>query len=242
MKKLILLLGLAFSFSASATAKIDILVYYTPEALEQAGSLDKIKEQLIYKVAYTNQAFKNSKVDAEINIVGLLPDPRPEGGDTRDCWYNALRGDINRDIYGADVIATLCRDNGKWLGFADILTSVIGQSWAYHMAVRWDSSHDTFAHELGHVLGCAHNVEVPGATDMVLPFARGHMINKYAGDIMSYALIVVAVYSNPDLSTEKGTLGSKDANCAAALRITAPIVAKYRSPKSILKRRYRKGK
>lgn len=229
MKKLILLLGLAFSFSAGATAKIDILVYYTPEALEQAGSLEKIKEQLQYKVAYTNQAFKNSKIDAEIDVVGILPDPRKEEGDTRDCWYNARRGDINRDIYGADVIATLCRDNGKWLGFADILTSITGNSWDYHMAVRWDSEHDTFAHELGHVLGCAHNIEVPGATDMVMPSARGHMINKYAGDIMSYALIVVAVYSNPDLSTEKGTLGSKDADCAGALRITAPIVSKYRT-------------
>lgn len=164
-----------------------------------------------------------------------------------------------RDQYGADLV-TLVRDfqhpeavscGVAWLIGGGQSTVHAGYS-VYGMSVVSDGSDDkyfcdetTFAHELGHNMGLAHDEETAKGDDGVLdsddygryPYAFGYRTSVAMGNfytVMAYSDEQVheyRVFSNPDISICGGfACGVADkADNARALRLTAPLVATFRA-------------
>ncbi len=91
----------------------------------------------------------------------------------------------------------------------------------------YERAHETFTHEIGHILGMDHNIESAGAPSTLFPFSYGHLIRGYDreqseeyngyGTIMSYSDLPTGRFSDrserwtiPETGTSQ-RLG-KDAN------------------------------
>ena len=130
--------------------------------------------------------------------------------------------------YGADLVAILQRCQGS-LGSAGLAYLPSGDdddigpediAVAYSVSADWIDGEDndlsdgfglcadyTFAHEIGHNLGFAHNVEDAGGTPGggVRPFAHGHRVDGVLRTIMAYGSgqpneAAAPFFSNPDLN------------------------------------------
>lgn len=241
-----------FNNSAAVTSRLNFLVDVTNESYVNSQVNAEVRLVHAMEVSYP---------DASENQDALVALTGSDGGATPTLANvdEALRPlHAARDQYGADLI-TLIRDfqhpEAVSCGIAWLLGS--GQSFLhsgyeiYGMSVVSDGSDGgffcedtTFAHELGHNMGLAHDVETSKGDDGVLdsdeygryPYSFGYRTSPSQGDfytVMAYSDEQVngyRVFSNPDIAICGGFACGVEgqADNAETLRQTLGIIAMFR--------------
>lgn len=232
---------------ATEPTKIDILVLYTPKALEAEGSEESLRRRILSAVEGANYRFTNSLVGVRLNPVhiGLL-NYADSGSIVTDVQN--LRGLVStlRENYKADLVVMVVEgDNGGSSGVADLAPAGGNANSAFCVLTRPAvNEHETvFAHEIGHLLGANHDREhafdvnhnlIPGA----FPYSFGHRFKSRGVTyltVMSYDPgTPVPFFSNPNLRFDGVPVGVpateiQRADNAQTLNRLAPLVAGYRS-------------
>ena len=65
----------------------------------------------------------------------------------------------------------------------------------------YERAHETFTHEIGHILGLDHNIEASGVPSTLFPFSYGHLIRGYDRDLSDEYNGYGTVMSYSDLAT-----------------------------------------
>lgn len=254
------------SFAASATTRIDVMILYTQgmKSTTYAGGVDALIDHLI---ALTNQAYRDSGVAIELHLVHKRPTDYLEDN-ANDAALDDLSNasDIAllnvpawRQQYGADLVTLLRPLDGinsascgiAWIGGGggiafdkDYGYSVV----SYGRSVdangnRVSCSEYTYAHELGHNMGAAHDRLTSNTIDKVATtaykypgafnYSYGYGISGNFGTIMSYIEPRIGMFSNPDLTYHGYPIGAAvsqltaSANNALTLNNTRQYIANY---------------
>jgi hypothetical protein len=229
---------------------IDVLVVYTARAKNNASGQAGIEAKISNAVAMANQAYINSKIDMQINLIAMKETNYVETGNMSTSLSD-LTGTSDgkmdevhtwRNQYGADQVALVSADanycgigymmTGSWISsaFASYAFSVVHDDSAYACL-----SNQTLAHEMGHNQGDQHNKEDSSGTAGAYSYSYGYRLCQTGGfrTVMSYNCTGgarVSYFSNPNvmLSTTEVT-GSSTANNALSMNNTKGIVAAFRS-------------
>ena len=158
--------------SADDGSRIDVMVLYT-NGMASGYPGSQIDTRIQYLIDMANLSYRNSEINTELNLVYSsevnYPDDSP--GDMEEAldflWSNdGVFADVEmlRTTYGADQVTLLRRfvDEGCGLGY--LITSDNAR-FAYVIAHDGDKTDGsgyfcpelTYAHEIGHNLGCAHD-------------------------------------------------------------------------------------
>ena len=142
---------------------IDVAVFYTSAARENAGGIDEIATSIDLMVAETNMAYSNSGANQRINLVAA-----EEVVGYRET--NDLAIDVGRLRSTSDGYMDEIHDIRDEVAADIVLLIAAGQSGrAYQLNVPSTSSESsafgavnaysapTFAHELGHIMGVRHD-------------------------------------------------------------------------------------
>lgn len=230
---------------------IDVLVVYTPKALNNAGGASGIQTKIMNAVSQANQAYLNSVVNMQLNLVAMVQTNYTESGDMvtdlsriqnpADGYMDEVPNTL-RPQYAADQVVLISADS-NYCGYSYIMTSV-GSSFApYAYAVLHDDSvynclagNNSFAHELGHGQGNVHdqqNATFAGAYSD----SYGYRVCGSFHDIMGYYCTTeprIPYFSNPDVywnGQPTGILGSS--NTARSMNATASTVAGFGAPATV---------
>ncbi len=180
---------------------IDVMVVYTAAARTAAGGTTGIQATIDSMISTTNQAYTNSAINTQLNLVHTEEVSYVENGDmgvdldnlTYTGAPNTERNKLDevqtlRDTYGADLVALLV-ETGNYCGIAWIMSSVSSsfQSHGFSVTLRQCGGH-VFAHELGHNEGMQHDwyVDPSGGA---FTYSHGHVYINGASSfrtIMSY--------------------------------------------------------
>jgi hypothetical protein len=250
---MVLLCAASGAVLADDLSEIDIAVGYTKEALQAFdGDRSRLEAHLLGYRDRTNTILEASGAPVRLNILAV------EAAD--EFRQSSFAEDRGRFIQGRDGGETIEQLRGRT--GADVrllLVNYQGRGSRVHYGGIFDARRPrsealrnayvligtnagalTFAHEIGHVLGCQHARRRPcfGARDGGLPFAYGFRSRDGVGTIMAGACAtaeLVPLFSNPALSHEfvpkdesrkkKISLGSKTADCVRAMANNAPFLA-----------------
>ncbi|MCS7026007.1 MAG: S-layer homology domain-containing protein [Bryobacteraceae bacterium] len=242
---------------AAGETVIDILVAYTPAARDAAGGVAAIENKIQTTVAATNQAFANSGVLIQLNLVHTMLVNYNEGGSGVTAALAPLRAANDgvmdevhaaRNAYGADLVCLWIHGSaggpsGGIVGYAyQMLTpSATFASWAFSVVEQYWAPSYTMAHEIGHNMGANHdrdNADGPGA----YPYSYGYQ-HRVPGSafrtIMAYQCSTmncpkIPYWSNPAVSYNGAPTGipsnqPNSANNAQTLNNTRSVVAAFRA-------------
>lgn len=151
--------------SANDSSIIDIMVVYTPAAALSATDIDS---EIRLAISELNMTFALSGIRHRARLVYSSEVNYTESGDLNtDLDRIKEYGDghmdvvhVMRDVFGADVVSLWTTNGGNGAGYVMQNPDPSFESLAFH-AIRWDNAVNnfTFAHELGHNLGAAHDRE-----------------------------------------------------------------------------------
>jgi len=236
--------------AATAGTVIDVLVVYTPKAKNNASGQAGIEAKITNAVAMANQAYINSKIDMQINLVGMAETNYVETGNM-STGLTDLTGTSDgkmdevhtlRNQLGADQVSLITADsnyggigyvmNSSWIStaFAPYAFSAVHDDSVYACL-----SNNTLAHEMGHNQGDQHNIEDSAGSAGAYNYSYGYRLCQTGGfrTIMSYSCTGgtrVSYFSNPNVSLTTGEVtGSAAANNALSMTNTKAIVAAFRS-------------
>lgn len=221
---------------------IDLIIFYTTQARTWAGGVNGIRAQCQAGVAWTNQAYIDSQIPLRMRLVGAFETTYNESGRTTRNMLDhiTINGDgfIDeahglRNDYRADLVALWFHDGGgiAWCcsdaggGFSVSGWSNAGLGWLH-------------AHETGHNLGGAHNVEDVDCLGCHT-YSRGHRFIGTNGQryitIMSYLTGDYATatriqnFSNPNVSFAGVATGiANQRDNARTIREHGPTVEDFR--------------
>lgn len=231
---------------ALSAEQIDVLVLYTPEATQMRTGQD-INARIASYIEYSNQAFRNSRVDMELRLVGARET------DSRFAFANGetlgqFRSDrtVNqlRQQYGADLVVLVNRPGGGICGVGYMPGGNASTGRFHSNASAWGFSavgvscgYVTFPHELGHNMSLGHSYAQnhPGS---VFPWGRGHGVSGSFSTVMAYPQSYntrnhLQFFSNPALNRCSGlpcgsaTNRADGADAATALNRLASQVAGF---------------
>ena len=208
-------------------SQIDVLVLYTSKMQTKYGA--KLAALIQHFVDYANTAYTNSGINTKLRMVHseLFNDIKSEEkvkiSPALDYITNSSNVAALRNNYKADLVSLLrVYDNSfeSTCGLGWIMQNVnssFSDSAFTVVQVKPDSGgggyycdESTFAHELGHNMGCAHDrdhASNPGAYD----YSYGYDVKNVFGTIMSYDGPTKPYFSTP-LVNYNGYPVGKDVN------------------------------
>jgi hypothetical protein len=187
---------------------IDLMVLYTPEALEDAGDAAAMEALIHMAISVTNLSLEDSDVNprfspVHIDEIDYLEADQENPGDEEFNVFddrNRLRNPNDgymdevhelRDRYCADIVHLITDTGGGWCGAAYIQQNApdpLHEEFGF--AVTKDScavGNRTFAHEMGHTMGAQHDWYKDDSTDPY-SYAHGHIdLDENYRTIMSYS-------------------------------------------------------
>ena len=231
--------GTSFA-STSDLEEVDVLTAYTPAARNSAGGTDGIVALIDLAIAETNAAYANCDAGLYVRSVYTYEVDYSESSSI-STDLSRFRGKTDgnmdevhglRNAYGADACALISNSSGA-CGVAYLMTNVSQgfQSSAFSVTVRTCAVGNlTYAHELGHNFGCAHDDDNAGNSSK--PYAYGYRTpNNQYRTVMAYSPGQrVKLFSSP-LHTFNGfVMGTASGeDNARALTLNAPTIANWRS-------------
>lgn len=227
---------------------IDVMVVYTESAVTAVGGTTAMQSLVATAISETNQGYSNSGVTQRINLVHQAQVSYDESSGfsaALDAVTTNGDGQMDevhtwRDTYNADMVS-LWINNSQYCGLAWLMTSTSTDFSAYAFSVvayNCATGYYSFAHEMGHNQGCAHERE--NASSAVFDYSYGykHASSPLFRTIMSYACTGVTCprvnyWSNPNVSYNGEPMGidvgsSQAAYNALSLNNTNTIAANWR--------------
>jgi hypothetical protein len=228
-------------------AIFDILVLYTTQARDAAGGTNAIRAQIQNAMDVTNQAYIDSQINVRVRLAQREAITYPEDNifgysgylsDVRNSSYAQQR----RNETGADVVSMWVSSPDDLCGIAYCSPENADEG---YQVVLWSCAvgNFSFAHELGHNQGCAHNREDAGLFCNRFSYSFGH---RFTGatqgrlrTILSYASGTfenstrIGRFSNPDVNFDGRATGvpigqSNEAHNAQTITNTRRSVEDFR--------------
>lgn len=238
----------------NAITTVDIMIVYTQATRQALGGQQATVDLARQAVDATNLAYKNSLVDAKLRLVHTEEIDYTEtnnAGIELDRLSKPSDGFMDevqnlRDKFGADLVSLLISYGDG--GVSGLLqSSTIEQPYSV-VSYKVAASRYVLAHEIGHNMGLCHdaaNTSPDSAclrSDYWLPYAKGYQDpDGLFRDVMGpppnqcpiqNGCIKILYFSNPEVKYNGKPTGIANiADCARALRITAPIAASWRPTK-----------
>lgn len=195
---------------------LDVAIFYTNIARSAMGGVNAANAQAQAAVDAANQAYQQSNINLTMRLVyrgevtynesGTFEQHRNRLTDTSDGVMDGVHG--IRDQYRADDVI-LFVDDSDFCGIAWCQPVTAARAFCI---VKWDCAvgNNSFAHEIGHNQGCAHNREDAGSVCNLYSYSYGHRFIGNNGSryrtIMSYASgsydpsTRIRYFSNPNVS------------------------------------------
>lgn len=239
-------------------SRIDVLVLYTQQMADTYGAGLGAKIQNFVDV--TNAAYTNSGINTQIRMVNsaLFTDPNAAEGvslkNALDYITGASNGQLTssppaaiqilRETYQADLVSLLrvfpetgsCgqgwvlkTDNNVFADFAFSVTEVKDAVPGQYYCVD-----ATFAHELGHNMGCAHDRAHEGTYGGAYSYSYGYGFEGIFGTVMSYISPSITYFSTPLVNYQGQPIGKDEsqpdsADNAKSINNTRTTVANFRT-------------
>ncbi len=228
----------------SAGTIIDVMVMYTSKAKNNSNGQPGIEAKILNAVAMANQAYLNSHIDMQINLVYMGETSYVESGNASTSLSDITStsdGKMDevhslRNQYGADQVVLISADTnvcgtgylmdnpGAW--FASYAFSVVHDDSVYSCL-----SNHTLAHELGHNQGSHHDIESTTYSG-AYAYSYGFRLCETGGfrTVMAYncGTNQVGYFSNPNVIYNGEYTGTASANNALSINNTKSIVAAFR--------------
>lgn len=244
-----LLLLVASSGISAASQTLDIIVFYTDEALATSQGRDP-DARIASFVEYANQTFSNSEANLQLRLVhsekiDFSTDHQVSVDALNNLRLNA-KAQLLRDQYGADLVSMLTPrqavSGGYICGIGYLPGGADGQFYGYAPSYSFsvtaiDCDHNSFAHEIGHNLGLGHSYR-QNSEGGIYPWARGYGVDGNFATVMAYPHLFGYVqqlqqFSSPEQTKCNGLPCGVDRNqldgadAVGNLNIVAPQVAAY---------------
>jgi hypothetical protein len=226
---------------------IGLLIAYTPDAVTEAGGEAALQTIINTMVSNANLAHANSHTGVTYSLLGIqalstyptddFGDDLAAATDLHDGKWDEL-GNL-REEYCADQVSVIVGGtNGQticgiaWLGGnADVMSSYKDSMFSIISANQSICSYLTFAHELGHNLGSAHDFDNSGGSG-AYNYSFGYRFNGNSNQqfrtVMAYAPGTrIPYFSNPNISYDGVATGSSTANNAGSIALTSPVVGAF---------------
>lgn len=200
---------------------IRVMVAYTENARSDRGGYQSIQEDIELAIELTNDSYENSDVNQVVKLVRTLE----VSYDETSSSYTDLQRLTNdgdgymdnihtvRDIYSADLIV-LVEDMPDYCGIAWL--NVSDADHAFSIVSSYSTCltyYYSFAHEMGHNMGCRHNPE-EDPNDTPYPYGHGYCnTDDNWRTIMSYntgCISRLRYWSNPDVYYNGDPMGTSD--------------------------------
>ncbi len=244
------LLFLLFPLVALAQTRVDVLVLYTPACRDYNGGTSGVRAFIDTAVAAANTAYANSQIDMRLNLVAAVEVNYTENADMGVDLGRLANGSDGyldnaaslRNTYGADLVCLMRRNTaGGTAGIAYLLGSPTSPSSYAAWSVTADNaavSNHTFAHELGHNMGCLH-ARPESSSGGAYTYSFGHRFygtnNVQYRTVMAYSPGTrIAYFSNPSVSYQGTATGvavnqANPANNALSISNTKSVVAAFKA-------------
>lgn len=227
--------------AATGDSTVDLLVVYTSTAKTKEGGQAAMEASITLGVDSANQAYGNSQIAMQLRLVHTAEVAYTESGAINTDLtrlQNTTDGIMDqihqlRDQHKADLVALIVDNGGNSCGIAYVTTNGPRAGFAndaFSVTARDCIANNTFAHELGHYMGNAHD-RAYGYRDDVGKFRT----------IMAYGCPTVSCprvkyFSNPRLLYNGRPLGidhttnpSNSADNARSMNDVRQIVAAWRA-------------
>ena len=230
---------------------IDVMILYTDGwAAAHPGS--QAQTRLQYLIDLANVSYSNSLIGTQLRLVHSAPVAYPDTGTLRDALY-AIRDNVgvfanveaDRTTYGADQVTLVRQLVDSGCGLASMIDRYSPER-AYaviHDDFKTDGSGAvcsdfTYAHEVGHNLGCSHDRD--NASWARFPYAYGYKAPSGAfRTVMAYGTDcspcpLVPHFSNPNVTYGGEATGvvqtsPESADNAATISFTRTEMARFRA-------------
>lgn len=234
----------------------DVMIYYTPAARAEAGGTDAMNSQCQLAVDTANLTYDDSLISNRLTLVFRGEIAYTESGDsetdrnrlkdTSDGVMDQVHTD--RNVYGGDFVSLFTKQaNADACGIAYCTPDGASEGFC---TVTWScaSSNFSFAHEIGHLQGCAHNHADAGFGCVEYCFSYGYRFFGDSGSgwrtVMSYdtdpgSYTRIGIWSNPNVSFDGEPCGVWNGKCdlgvpaynAATVISTAADRESWRNPR-----------
>lgn len=217
--------------------RIDVLVVYTTATKNVLGGDAQVQTLAQQAVDAANTAYRNSKIRQRIRMVHSTEFVYTESGNSSTDLSN-LRSNTTiqalRETHKADLVAEISEVTGV-CGIGYLMGTAAGgnQNNAFTVTARSCAVGNlSFAHELGHNMGSAHNPE--NGSGGTYAYSFGHWVNGSYRTVMSYVDQCTSgctrhpYFSNPSVVFMNAPTGTDLRNNARSINNTADSITAYR--------------